>query len=569
MEDVKSSGRIIASNAAADLGIPLNQADSGLLRQYVERRIPLGDHRLITCFAQFLAVGWQWSYKAKDDFSVGLMVRGLMEQMAIDKGRSQFAWLLAAMPDPNTQLISMNKQRTGLVPYAKLGSCSMGRWQHSLPSRCRLSGGQAQESSCRRSRFDIQRGDGGRGLEAAKALAAEEDQERQRAEGRCRGCVVEVSQRSGAAADREVGRSPHPIAAAAPRVNSPRGNASHSIGLHHHDPSPVESSVDSPALDHIPQFAASDPPISFLSMVDLILHISEAVHVGLSDFIKSSMVPNSRAVHMPASGHDTMPCPIPSWSRWTGSSQLSPRRRRRRKFLALRANLLQRVIAVLNWETLGRPKVAPPEARVGQPFSDQQWDMVCRLERLIDHHLRADAISSDSLGRSSEKFSHVLRAAQELPSVREVDLHELVQDVAHGLDPYSSGHKNNAKDEGPQEFFDNPGCKVEPSTTAGVSSHNPKQTAKLASSSAKPVVAARIKWEHSLQFDPVPFLQDDIVRSAFLDPSSVRLPQEVWPSIPRERFTAANLSCCPLHRSGTAKGPSAFSILVMSTSMNA
>lgn len=57
---------------------------------------------------------------------MGIMCRGLMmvEQMAIDKGRSQFGWLLAAMPGPNTQLISMNRQRTGLVPYAKLASAS-------------------------------------------------------------------------------------------------------------------------------------------------------------------------------------------------------------------------------------------------------------------------------------------------------------------------------------------------------------------------------------------------------------------------------------------------------------
>lgn len=75
-----------------------------------------------------------------------------------------------------------------------------------------------------------------------------------------------------------------------------------------------------------------------------------------------------------------MPCPIPLWNRWTGGAQLSPRRRRRHRFLALRAKLLQRAIAVLNWEALGHPTKAPPEACVGYGYTDAQWDMVCRLE---------------------------------------------------------------------------------------------------------------------------------------------------------------------------------------------
>ena len=94
------------------------------MRMYVERRMPLGDQRLLTYMSQFLAVGWQLSYEARDQFAMGLMARGLMmtEQMSIDSGRCQFGWLLAAMPDPNLQAISMNKRRIGLTPYAKLAA---------------------------------------------------------------------------------------------------------------------------------------------------------------------------------------------------------------------------------------------------------------------------------------------------------------------------------------------------------------------------------------------------------------------------------------------------------------
>lgn len=84
--------------------------------------MPLGDHRLLSHMAQFLAVGWQWSFEQNNDKAMGLMARGLMmvEQIAIDQGRVQFAWLLAAMPDPKLQMIAMNKKRVGLRPYAKL-----------------------------------------------------------------------------------------------------------------------------------------------------------------------------------------------------------------------------------------------------------------------------------------------------------------------------------------------------------------------------------------------------------------------------------------------------------------
>lgn len=122
MEDIQTTGKQILANAAADLGLAPSQLHSGIMREYVERRMPLGDHRLLSHMAQFLAVGWRWSFEQNNDMAMGLMARGLMmvEQIAIDQGRVQFAWLLAAMPDPNLQMIAMNKKRVGLRPYAKL-----------------------------------------------------------------------------------------------------------------------------------------------------------------------------------------------------------------------------------------------------------------------------------------------------------------------------------------------------------------------------------------------------------------------------------------------------------------
>ena len=124
MEDVSQTGRQIASNAASDLGLPPDQVNSGLMRTYVERRMPLGDQRQLTYMAQFFAVSWQMSHEAKNEFAMGILARGLMmvEQLAIDQGRCQFGWLLTGMPDPNLQAISMNRKRIGLTPYAKLAA---------------------------------------------------------------------------------------------------------------------------------------------------------------------------------------------------------------------------------------------------------------------------------------------------------------------------------------------------------------------------------------------------------------------------------------------------------------
>ncbi|CAL1159368.1 unnamed protein product, partial [Cladocopium goreaui] len=69
MEDVIQTGRLIATNAFNDLGLPPDQVNSGLMR------------------------------------------------------RCQFGWLLTGMPDPNLQAISMNRKRIDLTPvYAKVAA---------------------------------------------------------------------------------------------------------------------------------------------------------------------------------------------------------------------------------------------------------------------------------------------------------------------------------------------------------------------------------------------------------------------------------------------------------------
>ena len=51
-------------------------------------------------------------------------------------------------------------------------------------------------------------------------------------------------------------------------------------------------------------------------------------------------------------------------------------------------------------------------------------------------------------------------------------------------------------------------------------------------SNAKPVLADRIKWEHSPKFDPRPYLVDPVVKRAFEDPNSLRLDESLWKKQP-------------------------------------
>ena len=124
MDDVVGTGRAMLQNAASDLGLTTSQVSSGLMRQYVEKRIALADHRLLTYMAQFMACSWQMAFEKNDEFAMGLMARGLMmvEQICLDQGRCQFGWLLSGLPDPDLQQIAMNRKRVSLKPYARLAS---------------------------------------------------------------------------------------------------------------------------------------------------------------------------------------------------------------------------------------------------------------------------------------------------------------------------------------------------------------------------------------------------------------------------------------------------------------
>ena len=136
-------------------------------------------------------------------------------------------------------------------------------------------------------------------------------------------------------------------------------------------------------------------------------------------------------------------------------------------------------------------------------------------------------------GRCGPKFYAFSRVALELPRNKCVDLDllsKLVSDLQGQFDVY-----------GPAKAATG-GASVEPPllasacpcTTSGTAP--PKQNAaedsngkSLNSFSALRIQASRIKWKHSPQFNPQPYIDSSLLRAAYADPEILRMPADCWP----------------------------------------
>lgn len=316
---------------------------------------------------------------------------------------------------------------------------------------------------------------------------------------------------------------------------------------------PLKPDVIDPAVlaAAVPNFeSGSSSRFSFLRILQASMQVLMHTHVGLRDFILLSMKRAPRTVHSRCRARDLMPCPPPLWQ-WTGPSKPSPRRRKLRRYLQLRNSLVQQIVCVLNWEALGHCKKPPPCACVGSDISEDQLAMLERIENQVDHFASAGDFNAASLGRSAEKLSRLLHASEELPGpFQEVDLWSVLDHVKSGLDPYTdrsshvfdnseqktfegrdTGFLTNHKNTPPQkhEFDSTPTESI--SVGLGKDSGSELKL-HVDAVNAKPIIADRIKWEHSPSFDPRPFLTDPVVKRAFEDPNSLRLHESLWTKQP-------------------------------------
>ena len=124
LEDHGQIGRLVLQNAMKELGVTAPYP--GIMRDYVERKMPLGEMKLLTMFGYFMAHAWETAYNSQDEVFLGFISRGLLmiEQSAMDGGKTQVGWLLTGLPEPNWALVAQNKKRVGIQPFSRLSQPS-------------------------------------------------------------------------------------------------------------------------------------------------------------------------------------------------------------------------------------------------------------------------------------------------------------------------------------------------------------------------------------------------------------------------------------------------------------
>eukprot|EP00913_Durusdinium_trenchii_P018688 g17562.t1 len=76
--DLTKIAPVIQSNAAEELGLDPHQVGSGLMRDYLERRCPLGDNKILTQIGYLFAAGWEQGFKTNNPELMGFAAKGML-----------------------------------------------------------------------------------------------------------------------------------------------------------------------------------------------------------------------------------------------------------------------------------------------------------------------------------------------------------------------------------------------------------------------------------------------------------------------------------------------------------
>ena len=122
LEDEAKVVEVVRKNARNELGVSEDREEPSLMRQYVEQRMALGDHKTLTQFRVILAWGWEQADRTKNTQMLSFIARALVyvEQATLDQGRTALAWLMTGLAEPNYQQLAINRRRPGLTPFARL-----------------------------------------------------------------------------------------------------------------------------------------------------------------------------------------------------------------------------------------------------------------------------------------------------------------------------------------------------------------------------------------------------------------------------------------------------------------
>ena len=104
---------------AEDLGESVEDPPSSLMRRYIERRCPVGEHRTLALIGSFAGHAWQRARETDNVEMEAWFARLVLfvDQAGTENGRTQLAWLLAGLPEPSWS--TMMRRKSGLKPFAK------------------------------------------------------------------------------------------------------------------------------------------------------------------------------------------------------------------------------------------------------------------------------------------------------------------------------------------------------------------------------------------------------------------------------------------------------------------
>ena len=508
IQEVSKVAASCQQRALTELGYDETKLDASLMRRYVERRVPLAENRQLTYMAFMLSEAWAAGHESSNVELQGWVCKMMIviEQICIDGGRLNLAWLLSGQQDPPFHLLVQNRRRPGLQPFSRLASPS---W---------ISANLAYVRD-----LDV--------LGRARKQNAHHGKGRQDQTG-CRG----ATQRCGSWT-----KAPTPTREAKTRTRRSGARCKRDRPVtarqHHDDDSMACSSEDFCDLasehsyrdfQHKPeQHTSSQLPFDLpdltnpkeffkpLKLVQGLINQFWNCPSALTAFARKSL---SSGTCNPQGKCSPSLWPVPPvrW-RWTAASRLGPRRRRRRHFYRIRHELLQVVLISLNWETLGFPTSPPKEAVLGAPISAQQHAIIERIEGMLNHFLHMSPFGADDLGRSNEKFQAVINLIQSFPKCK-LDVEVLEQgflQLHEDLDSY----RNRVESKPSSSTVDDP---------SHLHCSDVGTVAKTSLASAKPVIADRVKWSYPPSFDAQEFL-NPVVREAYNDPEVLRKPVSEWP----------------------------------------
>lgn len=92
--------------------------------KYIERRMPVAEHKTIAFVAHICAHGWHRAYASGNVEMMGILAKLLifLEQASIDSGKLRLAWLLTGLQEPTWQILLSSRKQPGLQAFSRLAS---------------------------------------------------------------------------------------------------------------------------------------------------------------------------------------------------------------------------------------------------------------------------------------------------------------------------------------------------------------------------------------------------------------------------------------------------------------